>query len=218
LRQVLTIVENARLYNRLQGTYLEMEQKNNQLLQSQSELRRQVVPLFVVLGLVTPAVEEQDEWISSALLEEWSIVGGSVDTRVEDPQCYRRAFFPHAEVLDPEEHRRQHAGLPADVASLFRRVAAPPLYTAGVPRTNVAASAAVDRVVAQIGVTDPVAAAQFLSTADASAAPVAGTLSAGRLHLTALPPPAAYIPTAVTGGGPTGNGGETYRGDPAVIS
>ena len=116
-------------------------------------------------------------------------MGGSVDTRVEDPQCYRRAFFPHAEVLDPEEHRRQHAGLPADVASLFRRVAAPPLYTAGVPRTNVAASAAVDRVVAQIGVTDPVAAAQFLSTADASAAPVAGTLSAGRLHLTALPPP-----------------------------
>jgi hypothetical protein len=41
LRQVLTIVENARLYNRLQGTYLEMEQKNDQLLQSQSELRRQ---------------------------------------------------------------------------------------------------------------------------------------------------------------------------------
>ncbi len=29
LRQVLTIVENARLYNRLQGTYLEMEQKND---------------------------------------------------------------------------------------------------------------------------------------------------------------------------------------------
>jgi serine phosphatase RsbU (regulator of sigma subunit) len=41
LRQVLTIVENARLYNRLQGTYLEMEQKNDQLVRSQSELRRQ---------------------------------------------------------------------------------------------------------------------------------------------------------------------------------
>ena len=48
LRQVLTIVENVRLYNRLQGTYLEMEQKNDQmeqkndqLVRSQSELRRQ---------------------------------------------------------------------------------------------------------------------------------------------------------------------------------
>jgi hypothetical protein len=40
LRQVLTIVENARLYNRLQGTYLEMEQKNDQLMRSQNELRR----------------------------------------------------------------------------------------------------------------------------------------------------------------------------------
>jgi PAS domain S-box-containing protein len=48
LRQVLTIVENVRLYNRLQGTYVEMEQKtdqmehkNDQLVRSQSELRRQ---------------------------------------------------------------------------------------------------------------------------------------------------------------------------------
>src|SRR5918997_380895 len=41
LRQVFTIVENVRLYNHLQGTYLEMEQKNDQLVRSQSELRRQ---------------------------------------------------------------------------------------------------------------------------------------------------------------------------------
>jgi PAS domain S-box-containing protein len=41
LRQVLTIVENTRLYNRLQGTYLEMEQKNDELVRSQNELRRQ---------------------------------------------------------------------------------------------------------------------------------------------------------------------------------
>jgi serine phosphatase RsbU (regulator of sigma subunit) len=41
LRQVLTIVENARLYNRLQGTYREVELKNDQLVRSQSELRRQ---------------------------------------------------------------------------------------------------------------------------------------------------------------------------------
>src|SRR5215216_54034 len=41
LRQVLTIVENVRLYNRLQGTYRQVEQKNDQLVRSQSELRRQ---------------------------------------------------------------------------------------------------------------------------------------------------------------------------------
>jgi PAS domain S-box-containing protein len=41
LRQVLTIVQNVRLYNRLQGTYRQVEQKNDQLVRSQRELRRQ---------------------------------------------------------------------------------------------------------------------------------------------------------------------------------
>src|SRR5215203_1305385 len=41
LRQVLTIVENARLYNHLQGIYRQVEQKNDQLVRSQSELHRQ---------------------------------------------------------------------------------------------------------------------------------------------------------------------------------
>src|SRR5918998_1980065 len=41
LRQVFTIVENARLYNRLQGTYRQGEQKNDQLVRSQREVRRQ---------------------------------------------------------------------------------------------------------------------------------------------------------------------------------
>ncbi|HZH99260.1 MAG TPA: ATP-binding protein, partial [Fimbriimonadaceae bacterium] len=41
LRQVLTIVENTQLYKRLQGTYLEMERKNDELVRSQNELRRQ---------------------------------------------------------------------------------------------------------------------------------------------------------------------------------
>jgi PAS domain S-box-containing protein len=41
VRQVFTIVENTRLYNRLRGTYLEVEQKNDQLLRSQNTLRRQ---------------------------------------------------------------------------------------------------------------------------------------------------------------------------------
>src|SRR5215213_4547070 len=41
LRQVLTIIENVRLYNQMQGTYREVEQKNDQLVRSQRELRRQ---------------------------------------------------------------------------------------------------------------------------------------------------------------------------------
>ncbi len=41
LRQILTIVENTRLYNRLQTTYTEMEAKNDELVRSQGELRRQ---------------------------------------------------------------------------------------------------------------------------------------------------------------------------------
>ncbi|HYP19641.1 MAG TPA: ATP-binding protein [Chloroflexia bacterium] len=41
LRQVLTIVENTQLYKRLQGTYLEMERKNDELVRSQNELRQQ---------------------------------------------------------------------------------------------------------------------------------------------------------------------------------
>src|SRR5215218_687479 len=41
LRQVLTIIENVRLYNQMQGTYRQVEQKNDQLVRSQRELRRQ---------------------------------------------------------------------------------------------------------------------------------------------------------------------------------
>src|SRR5215218_1271713 len=40
LRQVFTIVENARLYNRLQVTYLEMEKKEEELVRSREELRQ----------------------------------------------------------------------------------------------------------------------------------------------------------------------------------
>src|SRR5215210_703231 len=41
LRQVFILVENAWLYNRLQRTYRQVEQKNDQLVRSQRELRRQ---------------------------------------------------------------------------------------------------------------------------------------------------------------------------------
>src|ERR687895_2010342 len=40
LRQVLTIVENARLYNRLQRTHRQVEQKNDQLERSHDQLER----------------------------------------------------------------------------------------------------------------------------------------------------------------------------------
>jgi serine phosphatase RsbU (regulator of sigma subunit) len=42
LRQVLTIVENARLYNSLQGTYLEMEKKEEKVRQLNKDLERRV--------------------------------------------------------------------------------------------------------------------------------------------------------------------------------
>src|SRR5215208_5105085 len=42
LRQVLTIVENARLYNRLQGTYLEMEKKEEEVRRLNKDLEKRV--------------------------------------------------------------------------------------------------------------------------------------------------------------------------------
>jgi PAS domain S-box-containing protein len=67
LRQVLTIAENARLYNRLQGTYRQVEQKNDQLVRSQSELRRQK-EYFETLVLNSPvaiAIIDLDENVVS---------------------------------------------------------------------------------------------------------------------------------------------------------
>jgi serine phosphatase RsbU (regulator of sigma subunit) len=42
LRQVLTIVENTRLYNRLQGTYLEVEKKEEEVRQLNKDLEKRV--------------------------------------------------------------------------------------------------------------------------------------------------------------------------------
>jgi serine phosphatase RsbU (regulator of sigma subunit) len=42
LRQIFTIVENARLYNRLQGTYLEMEKKEEEVRQLNKDLEKRV--------------------------------------------------------------------------------------------------------------------------------------------------------------------------------
>jgi PAS domain S-box-containing protein len=67
LRQVLTIVENARLYNRLQRTHLQVEQKNDQLVRSQRELRQQK-EYFESLVLNSPvaiAIMDLDEKVVS---------------------------------------------------------------------------------------------------------------------------------------------------------
>jgi PAS domain S-box-containing protein len=67
LRQVLTIVENARLYNRLQRTHRQVEHKNEQLVRSQSELRRQK-EYFEALVLNSPvaiAIMDLDEKVVS---------------------------------------------------------------------------------------------------------------------------------------------------------
>jgi serine phosphatase RsbU (regulator of sigma subunit) len=70
LRQVLTIVENAHLYNRLQGTYQEMEQKNDQLLQSQSELRRQEEEVKQLNKDLEKRVAERTEQLKSAMARQ----------------------------------------------------------------------------------------------------------------------------------------------------
>jgi serine phosphatase RsbU (regulator of sigma subunit) len=70
LRQVLTIVENARLYNRLQGTYLEMEQKNDQLLRSQNELRRQEEEVRRLNKDLEKRVAERTEQLKRAMAKQ----------------------------------------------------------------------------------------------------------------------------------------------------
>jgi PAS domain S-box-containing protein len=111
LRQVLTIVENARLYNRLQGTYLEMEQTNDQLVRSQRELRRQK-EYFEALVLNSPvaiAIIDLDanvvSWNPAAErlfgYTQAQAVGRSIDDLVAGtPEM-------HAEVL---EYTRQVSG------------------------------------------------------------------------------------------------------------
>jgi PAS domain S-box-containing protein len=104
LRQVLTIVENARLYNRLQRTHRQVEQKNDQLVRSQSELRRQK-EYFEALVLNSPvaiAIMDLDEkvvsWNPAAErlfgYTQAQAVGRSIDDLVAGtPQM-------HAEVLE----------------------------------------------------------------------------------------------------------------------
>src|SRR5215211_4460169 len=67
LRQLLTIVENARLYNRLQRTHRQVEQKNDELVRSREELRQQK-KYFEALVLNSPvaiAIMDLDEKVVS---------------------------------------------------------------------------------------------------------------------------------------------------------
>src|ERR671921_611309 len=66
-RQVLAILENARLYNRLQRTHRQVEHKNEQLVRSEGELRQQK-EYFEALVLNSPvaiAIMDLDETVVS---------------------------------------------------------------------------------------------------------------------------------------------------------
>jgi PAS domain S-box-containing protein len=103
-RQVLTILENIRLYNRLQRTHRQVEHKNDQLVRSQSELRRQK-EYFEALVLNSPvaiAIMDLDEkvvsWNPAAErlfgYSQQQAVGRSIDDLLAGtPQM-------HAEVLE----------------------------------------------------------------------------------------------------------------------
>ena len=110
-RQVLAILENARLYNRLQRTHRQVEHKNEQLVRSEGELRQQK-EYFEALVLNSPvaiAIMDLDEkvvsWNPAAErlfgYSQDEAVGRSIDELVAGTQKM------HAEVL---EYTRQLSG------------------------------------------------------------------------------------------------------------
>jgi PAS domain S-box-containing protein len=104
LRQVLAIVENARLYNRLQRTHRQVEQKNDQLVRSQRELRRQK-EYFEALVLNSPvaiAIMDLDEKVVSWNPAAERLFGytqaQAVGRRIDDLLAGTQKL--HAEVLE----------------------------------------------------------------------------------------------------------------------
>ena len=104
MRQVLAILENARLYNRLQRTHRQVEHKNDQLVRSQIELRRQK-EYFEALVLNSPvaiAIMDLDEkvvsWNPAAErlfgYSQEQAVGRSIDDLLAGTQKM------HAEILE----------------------------------------------------------------------------------------------------------------------
>jgi serine phosphatase RsbU (regulator of sigma subunit) len=61
LRQVLTIVENTRLYNRLQGTYREMEKKEEGVRRFNKDLERRVAERTEQLKIAMAKQQEAQE-------------------------------------------------------------------------------------------------------------------------------------------------------------
>jgi serine phosphatase RsbU (regulator of sigma subunit) len=59
LRQVLTIVENTRLYNRLQGTYREMEKKEEGVRRFNKDLERRVAERTEQLKIAMAKQEQE---------------------------------------------------------------------------------------------------------------------------------------------------------------
>jgi PAS domain S-box-containing protein len=110
-RQVLAILENARLYNRLQRTHRQVEHKNDQLVRSEGELRQQK-EYFEALVLNSPvaiAIMDLDEkvvsWNPAAErlfgYSQDEAVGRSIDDLLAGTQKM------HAEVL---KYTRQVSG------------------------------------------------------------------------------------------------------------
>jgi len=112
LRQVLTIVENVRLYNRLQGTYRQVEQKNDQLVRSQRELRRQK-EYFEALVLNSPvaiAIIDLDgnvvSWNPAAerlfRYTQAQAVGRSIDDLIAETQEMRAEVLKYTQQLSSD--------------------------------------------------------------------------------------------------------------------
>jgi serine phosphatase RsbU (regulator of sigma subunit) len=59
LRQIFTIVENARLYNRLQGTYLEVEKKEEEVRQLNKDLEKRVAERTEQLKIAMAKQQEE---------------------------------------------------------------------------------------------------------------------------------------------------------------
>src|SRR5215203_3375871 len=110
-RQVLSILENARLYNRLQRTHRQVEHKNDQLVRSEGELRQQK-EYFEALVLNSPvaiAIMDLDEKVVSWNPAAERLFGYSQDEAVgrsiDDLLAGTRKM--HAEVL---KYTRQVSG------------------------------------------------------------------------------------------------------------